>query len=78
MADLKEVRSSNRTDEGGRLFHCTIVKGKMKTCSSLDIMVRMCCSCHSDIKKKVALVSKTASFGYSFQLIRQCKVFLLK
>ena len=28
MADLKEVRSSDRTAEGGRFFHCTISKGK--------------------------------------------------
>ena len=28
MADLKDVRSSNRTAEGGRMFHCTIAKGK--------------------------------------------------
>ena len=28
MADLKEVRSSNRTAEDGRLFHCMIAKGK--------------------------------------------------
>ena len=28
MADLKEVRSSDRTAEGGRLFHHTIAKGE--------------------------------------------------
>ena len=33
MADLKEVRSSNRTSEGVRLFHCT--KEKMNTYSNL-------------------------------------------
>ena len=41
MADLKEVRSSNRTAEGGRLFHCTIAKGKneyfLVICSCLDL-----------------------------------------
>ena len=28
MADVKDVRSSNRTAEGGRLFHYMIAKGK--------------------------------------------------
>ena len=28
MADLNVVRSSDRTAEFGRLFHCTIAKGK--------------------------------------------------
>ena len=28
MVDLKDVRSSKRTAEGERLFHCTIAKGK--------------------------------------------------
>ena len=28
MADLKEVRSSDKTAVGGRLFHCTIAKGE--------------------------------------------------
>ena len=28
MADLNVVRSSERTAEVGRLFHCTIAKGK--------------------------------------------------
>ena len=37
MADLKEVRSSNRTAEGGRLFHCTIATEKKNTCSGLQL-----------------------------------------
>ena len=37
MTDMKDVRSSNRTAEGGRLFHCTIAKGKMKTYSNLKL-----------------------------------------
>ena len=37
MADLKDVRSSNRTAEGGRLFHRTIAKGKMNTYSNLKL-----------------------------------------
>ena len=37
MADLREVRSTNRTAEGERLFHCTIGKGKKNTCSSLQL-----------------------------------------
>ena len=55
MAGLKEVRSSNRTAEGGRLFHCMIAKGKKRilvvvcSCQDLNIMVRMCCSCNSDL-----------------------------
>ena len=28
MADLNVVRSSDRTDEVGRLFYCIIAKGK--------------------------------------------------
>ena len=28
MIDLKMVRSSERTAEEGKLFHCTIAKGK--------------------------------------------------
>ena len=34
MADLNVVRSSERTAEVGRLFHCTIATGKMNICSS--------------------------------------------
>ena len=34
MEDLNVVRSSERTVEVGRLFHCTIAKGKMNICSS--------------------------------------------
>ena len=37
MADLKDVRSSNRTAEGGSLFNCTIAKGKMNTYSNLKL-----------------------------------------
>ena len=37
MADLKDVRSSNRTVEGGRLFYCTITTGKMNTYSNLKL-----------------------------------------
>ena len=29
MADLKEDRSSDKKDEGGRIFHRTFAKGKM-------------------------------------------------
>ena len=37
MTDLKDVRSSDKTAEGWRLFHCMITKGKMSTCNSLQL-----------------------------------------
>ena len=40
MADLREVRSSDRTAEEGRLFYCTIAKGKMNICI---VFVIVCC-----------------------------------
>ena len=54
MADLKEVRSSDKTAEEVMLFHCTIVNGKMSTCYSLQLsklnkMVLMGYSCHSGL-----------------------------
>ena len=58
MADLKEVRSSNRTAEGGRLFHCTIAKGKkilvvVFSCQDFYKVAWMCCSCHSDLSLNI-------------------------
>ena len=35
MADLNAVRSSERTAEVGRLFHCTIAKGQNENFGSL-------------------------------------------
>ena len=60
MADLKEVRSSNRTAERGRLFHCTVAKGKKRTCvvvcscQDLNKIVHMCCSCNSYLSLNIS------------------------
>ena len=55
MADLKEVRYSNRTAarEGGcstsRLPKGKKIRVVVYSCQDLNIMVWMCCSCHSDL-----------------------------
>ena len=60
MADLNVARSSDRTAEVVRLFHCTIAKGKNEhlyvivcCCLNLNKMVWVCCSGHSDLSVDV-------------------------